>query len=57
MAAENGQLVIYVDEAKTTAIYSADGRMVGMLTLNPGRNVVTGLKGGIYIVEGVKVLL
>jgi len=30
---------------------------VGMLTLNPGRNVVTGLKGGIYIVEGVKVLL
>ena len=57
VAAENGQLVIYVDEAKTTAIYSADGRMVGMLTLNPGRNVVTGLKGGIYIVEGVKVLL
>ena len=57
VAVENGQLIICVDEAKTTAIYSADGRMVGMITLNPGRNVVTGLTGGIYIVEGVKVVL
>ena len=57
VAAENGQIVIYVDEAKTTAIYSADGRMVGTITLNPGRNVVTGLAGGIYIVEGVKIVL
>lgn len=54
---DGGNLVIYSDKAVDAAVYYVDGRLVGTITLNPGRNVITELPRGIYIVAGYKVAL
>lgn len=54
---DGGNLVIYSDKAVDAAVYYVDGRLVGTITLNPGRNVITELPRGIYIVAGHKVAL
>lgn len=57
VGSENGNLVIWSDRAMDAAVYTVDGRLAGTVRLNPGRNVLTGLAEGIYIVSGVKVVL
>lgn len=51
---EDDNLVIYSAKERKTAIYRVDGRLAGTITLAPGRNVITGISRGIYIVEGRK---
>lgn len=55
--AEGGNLVIYTSRPVDTAIYRVDGTSVGRISLVAGRNVISGLSRGIYIVEGMKILL
>lgn len=57
VVAEGSDLVIWTADEMETAVYALDGRMIGRITLNPGRNVISGLAGGVYIVEGIKVIL
>lgn len=57
VATDGGNLVIYSDKAVDAAVYYVDGRLVGTITLTPGRNVITDLPRGIYIVAGYKVAL
>lgn len=57
VATDGGSLVIYSDKAVDAAVYYVDGRLVGTIALNPGRNVITDLPRGIYIVAGYKVAL
>lgn len=54
---ENGNIVIYTSLSLKTAIYNIDGRMIGTISLNAGRNVITGLSQGAYIIAGQKVIL
>lgn len=54
---ENGNLVVYTGKELNTAIYSIDGRMIGTISLSAGRNVITGLSQGAYIISGQKVIL
>lgn len=54
---ENGNLVIYTGKELNTAIYGIDGRMIGTISLSVGRNVITGLSQGAYIISGQKVIL
>ncbi len=51
---EDDALVIYSAKERQTAIYTVDGRLAGAITLAPGRNVITGISRGIYIIEGRK---
>lgn len=54
---ENGMLVINATAEMDIAVYGADGRIVRMLSLKPGRNMIAGLAQGVYIIAGKKVVL
>ena len=53
---ENGNLIIYAPGKTETAVYTIDGRLIGTISLNAGRNVLTGMSHGIYIIAGHKIM-
>lgn len=54
---EGDSLVINAPEAFTATIYRPDGTCAGTIRLSAGRNVVDNLPRGVYIIEGMKVLM
>ena len=54
---EGDSLVINAPEAFTATIYRPDGTCAGTIRLSAGRNVVGNLPRGVYIIEGMKVLM
>lgn len=54
---EGDSLVINAPEAFTTSIYRPDGTCAGTIRLSAGRNVIDNLPRGVYIIEGMKVLM
>lgn len=54
IAKENGMLVIYAPEAMTTALYTADGKLLGYMKLEVGRNVFALPGSGIYVIGNRK---
>ena len=53
---EGGDLIVVAPEASIIPAYRIDGTAF-MLTLSPGRNVISDLPRGLYIVAGSKILL
>ena len=54
---EGDSLVINAPEAFTATIYRPDGTCAGTIRLSAGRNVIGSLPRGVYIIEGMKVLM
>lgn len=54
---ENGTLLIYADRAQRMQIYSIDGKIVRNIELEVGRNAISDLNKGIYLVKNRKVTL
>lgn len=58
IAAENGVLVIYSDtEGLSIDLYSVNGMRLREIRLSAGRNEVSGLLPGVYVISGQKVVL
>lgn len=58
IAAENGVLVIYSDtEGLSIDLYSVNGMRLREIRLSAGRNEVSGLLQGVYVISGQKVVL
>lgn len=53
---ENGSAVVYSPDSRIETIYSADGKAVRSVTLQPGRNVIDLPAGGVYIIRDTKLL-
>ena len=51
----DGILNVITSEAQSVKVYAIDGRLVRILQLGEGRNEVSGLAKGIYIVDNRKV--
>lgn len=54
---EGSNLVIIIDKELDTTVHAINGSVAARITLRPGRNVLTGLPAGIYIIAGTKVAL
>ena len=52
---EGNALVIYTDSDMTQTIYTVDGRIIRIVELSTGRNEVTDLAPGLYILAGHKI--
>lgn len=58
IAAENGVLVIYSDtEGLSIDLYGVNGMRLREIRLSTGRNEVSGLLPGVYVISGQKVVL
>ncbi len=58
IAAENGVLVIYSDtEGLSIDLYGVNGMRLREIRLSAGRNEVSGLLPGVYVISGQKVVL
>lgn len=53
----DGSIAINTGKAQTVKVYGLDGKLVRATELNRGFNTIDGLSGGIYIVNGEKVLV
>ena len=49
--------VIYSDKVIETTVHAINGSLAAKISLREGRNVLTGLPAGIYIIAGTKVAL
>lgn len=54
---ENGVLIISTPEAIELPLYSVEGRLIKVLSLNEGSNSIFGLNKGIYLIHGMKVII
>ncbi len=54
---EGSNLVIYSDKVIETTVHAINGSLAAKISLREGRNVLTGLPAGIYIIAGTKVAL
>ncbi len=54
---DGDMLTIYSDCKREVEIFSMDGMIVRILGLVEGRNIVVGLAHGVYLLDGVKVVL
>lgn len=54
---ENGILTVLAPEAMELLLYSVEGRLIKVLSVKEGVNTFTGLKNGVYILNGVKVII
>lgn len=52
---EGANLVIYADKAIKVPLFTVSGQLVRMLNFETGRNVISGLAKGIYVIGSVKV--
>lgn len=57
IVSEGSDLVVYSDVALRLPVYNPGGVLVCVLDIESGRNVVTGLSRGVYVIAGIKVML
>lgn len=57
VGSENGILIINSSEVGEVTVYGIDGKAAGKHRLQKGRNEISGLGRGVYIVAGVKVII
>ena len=49
-------MVIYSPDRRTETLYTADGKVAGVIKLNPGRNVIELPATGVYILNNIKIV-
>lgn len=54
---QNGVLLITTSESLSLPLYNTSGLLVRTIQLVPGRNTVTGLQKGVYLLSGHKIVL
>ena len=54
---EGNDLVIYSDKAVEIEVYGIEGRLVKTISLVAGRNAISGIERGIYVIAGHKVVI
>lgn len=57
IAREYGVLVIYSDSEAAVDVFDTAGRLVAVLRIAAGRNVIENLASGVYVIRGQKVVL
>lgn len=57
IAREYGVLVIYSDSMAAVDVFDTAGRLVAVLRIAAGRNVIENLASGVYVIRGQKVVL
>lgn len=57
IAREYGVLVIYSDSVAAVDVFDTAGRLVAVLRIAAGRNVIENLASGVYVIRGQKVVL
>lgn len=57
IARDGADLVIYSDKALRLPVYNLRGSMVRIAELENGRNIISGLSRGAYIIAGMKVMM
>ena len=50
-------LVIYSDCARSVELFGVDGMLIKVVVLSEGRNTIGGLANGVYILDGMKVVI
>ena len=53
---EGEAMVIYSPDSRTETLYTADGKVAGVIKLNPGRNVIELPATGVYILNNIKIV-
>ncbi|MDE7413781.1 MAG: C10 family peptidase [Muribaculaceae bacterium] len=54
---EGGVMVVYSPDSRTETLYTADGKVVRVIKLKPGRNVIDVPATGVYVLSNSKVIL
>ncbi|MDE6770765.1 MAG: hypothetical protein K2J78_13665, partial [Muribaculaceae bacterium] len=54
---EGAEIVVYAPGEMSLPIYTLNGTLVRVVEVNAGRNVISELPKGTYIIGGVKILL
>ena len=54
---DGDMLVIYSDCARSVELFGVDGMLIKVVVLSEGRNTIGGLANGVYILDGMKVVI